>query len=103
MDINLIQRGKTLTNITLQFRELSDGRRIPYQNDNSVDMFTSVDLMDKASSHDSTLIPQEYLNNRNYLREIMMEFNFSPYSAEWWHYTLKNEPFPETYFDFDVQ
>jgi D-alanyl-D-alanine dipeptidase len=32
----------------------------------------------------------------------MQKHGFNPYSKEWWHYTLAGEPFPSTYFDFDV-
>ena len=33
-------------------------------------------------------------------REIMTKNGFRPYDKEWWHFTLKNEPFPKKYFDF---
>jgi len=33
----------------------------------------------------------------------MQEAGFVNYPKEWWHYTLANEPFPETYFDFPVR
>jgi D-alanyl-D-alanine dipeptidase len=33
----------------------------------------------------------------------MLRHGFNPYANEWWHYTLADEPFPETYFDFDVE
>jgi D-alanyl-D-alanine dipeptidase len=32
----------------------------------------------------------------------MEDCGFNPYSSEWWHYTLKDEPYPGTYFDFPV-
>ncbi|OYW51716.1 MAG: hypothetical protein B7Z29_21340 [Hyphomicrobium sp. 12-62-95] len=32
----------------------------------------------------------------------MSAAGFAPYEQEWWHFTLKNEPFPDTYFDFPV-
>ena len=37
------------------------------------------------------------------LREAMMRHGFAPYAEEWWHFTLKNEPFPNTYFTFPVK
>jgi D-alanyl-D-alanine dipeptidase len=37
------------------------------------------------------------------LREAMMRHGFVPYAEEWWHFTLKNEPFPDTYFTFPVK
>jgi len=40
---------------------------------------------------------------RNYLRKIMKDNGFEEYHKEWWHYTLKNEPFPDTYFDFEIK
>ena len=41
--------------------------------------------------------------NRKLLRETMSKHGFRPYKNEWWHYTLRNEPFPKTYFDFPIQ
>ena len=41
--------------------------------------------------------------NRFYLRKIMLENGFKPYDNEWWHFTLKNEPFPKTYFNFPIE
>jgi D-alanyl-D-alanine dipeptidase len=37
---------------------------------------------------------------RNILRTAMLNNGFKEYQEEWWHYTLDNEPFPDTYFDF---
>lgn len=42
------------------------------------------------------------IQNRFFLRDTMVRHGFLPYEAEWWHFTLKDEPFPETYFDFPV-
>ncbi len=41
--------------------------------------------------------------NRMLLHILMKRHGFEPYREEWWHFTLKNEPFPETYFNFPVQ
>ncbi len=41
--------------------------------------------------------------NRYLLRKLMVKHNFKPYDAEFWHYTLNNEPFPKTYFDFVIK
>ena len=38
--------------------------------------------------------------NRGLLQNVMIKNGFKPYSKEWWHFTLENEPFTETYFDF---
>ncbi len=104
VDLTIIELGKKLyTESKLVNRPLKDRRYIPYFDDNTVDMYSSVDLMDLVSAHDSDLIDQIYLQNRNYLRAKMKKHNFEEYSVEWWHYTLKNEPYKDEYFDFDVQ
>lgn len=41
--------------------------------------------------------------NRLLLRKIMLANGFKPYDNEWWHFTLRNEPFPKTYFNFPVE
>lgn len=68
-----------------------------------IDMGTCFDFMDDMSHHDSPLVSKEVTQNRNLLRRIMVEAGFKPYKNEWWHYTLANEPYPDTYFDFPVE
>ncbi|KAA5824557.1 M15 family metallopeptidase [Algibacter amylolyticus] len=41
--------------------------------------------------------------NRQLLQTVMLKYNFRNYSKEWWHFTLRWEPFPKTYFDFPVE
>jgi D-alanyl-D-alanine dipeptidase len=41
--------------------------------------------------------------NRLLLRNLMLSNGFKPYENEWWHFTLKNEPFPKTYFNFPIK
>ncbi len=50
----------------------------------------------------SGVTPAQYAN-RMLLREAMLARNFRPLSTEWWHFTLINEPYPDTYFDFPVR
>lgn len=42
-------------------------------------------------------------NNRLALRKLMLMHKFKPYDAEFWHFTLKDEPFPKTYFNFTIR
>ena len=35
--------------------------------------------------------------------EVVEKYGFVNYEKEWWHFTLRNEPFPETYFDFVIE
>lgn len=60
------------------------------------------DLMDAVSHHDAPGIPEVEAVNRRRLRSIMDACGFDSYDCEWWHYTLKDEPHPDTYFDFPV-
>ncbi|MDN3241534.1 D-Ala-D-Ala dipeptidase VanX [Glycomyces tritici] len=60
------------------------------------------DLMDPVSHHGASGITRVETANRALLRSIMEDCGFLPYQWEWWHYTLKNEPYPDTYFDFPV-
>ena len=48
-------------------------------------------------------ITQQQFNNRMLLRRAMMRHGFKPFATEWWHFTLSNEPFPDTYFNFPVK
>ena len=48
-------------------------------------------------------ITAKQFKNRMILREAMMRFGFKPLDTEWWHFTLKDEPYPQTYFTFPVQ
>ena len=47
-------------------------------------------------------ITEKQFQNRMILRKAMLRHGFAPLSTEWWHFTLKNEPFPDTYFNFPV-
>jgi D-alanyl-D-alanine dipeptidase len=60
------------------------------------------DLMDPISHHGATGITLSEEKNRQYLCSIMEESGFTSYDKEWWHYTLKNEPYLNTYFDFPI-
>lgn len=41
--------------------------------------------------------------NRKYLRDVMVRHGFLPLETEWWHFTLKNEPYPNKYFTFKIK
>ena len=48
-------------------------------------------------------LTQEQFKNRMILREAMLKHGFKPLSSEWWHFTLEDEPFKDTYFTFPVK
>ncbi|MDA3648949.1 D-Ala-D-Ala dipeptidase VanX [Saccharopolyspora indica] len=60
------------------------------------------DLMDPISHHGAAGITQVEAENRRLLRAVMEDCGFRSYDREWWHYALKDEPHPGTYFDFPI-
>jgi D-alanyl-D-alanine dipeptidase len=67
-----------------------------------LDMGSHYDLLAPISQYYSTAITYDQRENRTVLRNIMIESGFIPYDGEWWDFTLGNEPYPTTYFDFPV-
>jgi zinc D-Ala-D-Ala dipeptidase len=61
------------------------------------------DLMDPISHHGAKDITPVEARNRLSLSSIMVECGFDPYDCEWWHYSLRDEPYPNTYFDFPIR
>ena len=58
---------------------------------------------DNSKSPIGRSITPEQFSNRMILRRAMLAHGFKPLSSEWWHFTLKDEPFPDTYFTFPVK
>ena len=85
-------RGST---VDLTLVEISTGKEL--------DMGCIFDYFGKRScpSYTKNLTPEQ-INNREILRAAMSEFGFRPDNEEWWHFSLKNEPYPDTYFDFPI-
>lgn len=67
-----------------------------------IDMGTCFDLMDDLSHHGAAGITEAQEQNRALLRGVMCWAGFASYENEWWHYRLMTEPYPDTYFDFDI-
>ncbi|MBQ0024453.1 MAG: M15 family metallopeptidase [Bacteroidales bacterium] len=67
------------------------------------DMGGVFDWFGPLSAPDSPDVTAEQHANRMLLRELMLKHGFNPYEAEWWHFTLKDEPYPDTYFDHPVK
>jgi D-alanyl-D-alanine dipeptidase len=84
-------RGST---VDLTLYHLATGELAPMGGDH--------DLMDSISHHGAKGITPAEARNRQYLCSIMEACGFNRYDCEWWHYTLKGEPYPETYFDFPI-
>ncbi|MGZ0145935.1 D-Ala-D-Ala dipeptidase VanX [Kribbella sp. WER1] len=60
------------------------------------------DLMDSISHHGATGINAGEARNRETLASVMESAGFERYACEWWHYTLRDEPYPDTYFDCPI-
>ena len=58
---------------------------------------------DNSKSPTGKSITAEQFKNRMILRQAMLAHGFKPLDTEWWHFTLSNEPFPDTYFTFPVR
>jgi zinc D-Ala-D-Ala dipeptidase len=100
VDLTLIRIGDYLYPVKKRMIILSDGSIISFLYDGTVFMGSSFDMCHPVSHHDTDLVSTESTEMRNYLRDKMEACGFRPYAKEWWHYTLNNEPFPDTYFDF---
>ena len=67
-----------------------------------VDMGGTFDYFGQLSHPDYKKITKIQYRNRMILREAMLSHGFKPLAEEWWHFTLKDEPYPDTYFTFPV-
>ncbi len=66
------------------------------------DMGGTFDYFGKLSHPDYRKITKQQYDNRMLLRQVMLKHGFKPLAEEWWHFTLKDEPYPNTYFTFPV-
>ncbi len=69
----------------------------------TLDMGTTYDFMDPLSHPANRDISPEQFKNRMLLRTLMLRFGFRPIETEWWHFTLRDEPYKNTYFNFLVE
>ena len=84
-------RGST---VDLTLLDMSTGKE--------VDMGSPFDFFSEVSHPDYQGVSEEQYANRQCLQKLMVRHGFMPIDCEWWHFTLKNEPFPDTYFNFPV-
>ena len=67
-----------------------------------LDMGSPFDFFGEESSVDYPNITEEQKENRQFLQSVMIKHGFRNYPKEWWHFTLRGEPFPSTFFDFEI-
>jgi len=85
-------RGSTM-DLTLARR--TDGQ--------ALDMGTPFDFFSPHSWPSDRSVSAQARSNRVMLAQAMQKRGFRPYDKEWWHFTLRHEPYPQTYFDFPVR
>jgi len=85
-------RGSTV-DLTLASR--ADGQEL--------DMGTPFDFFSPRSWPSDRSVSAAAQANRTLLAQAMRRRGFRPYDKEWWHFTLRHEPFPQSYFDFPVR
>lgn len=71
--------------------------------DNSLDMGTGFDCFHELSHPENKNLGPQQRSYRLLLKTLMEKHGFRNYDKEWWHFTLVNEPYPETYFNFPVK
>ncbi|MBP5272160.1 MAG: peptidase M15, partial [Clostridia bacterium] len=84
-------RGST---VDLTLLDMATGKEL--------DMGSPFDYFSELSHPDSKDVTPEQHRNRMFLQDLMVRNGFEPIDCEWWHFTLKNEPYPDTYFEFPV-
>ena len=84
-------RGST---VDLTLLDMKTGRE--------VDMGSPFDMFGEVSHPDYKGITEEQYANRMLLQGVMVRNGFETLDCEWWHFTLKDEPYPDTYFEFPV-
>ena len=67
-----------------------------------VDMGSPFDLFSERSHPDCRDVTDEQYENRMFLQDAMTRNGFAPIDCEWWHFALRDEPCPDTYFEFPV-
>ena len=84
-------RGST---VDLTLLDMTTGKEI--------DMGSPFDFFGEISHPDYQGITREQYSNRLFLQKAMERNGFLPLDCEWWHFTLADEPYPDTYFEFPV-
>ena len=84
-------RGST---VDLTLLDMKSGKEL--------DMGGPFDYFGERSHPDYRGITEEQYQNRMLLQKIMLRHGFRAINCEWWHFTLSDEPYPDTYFAFPV-
>ena len=103
VDLSLLRLGESFHRFEPVIKKFKNGQEIYFLEDGSINMGTSFDFFGPLSHTGNPNIEVEAQNNRHYLKSVMESCGFEGYSYEWWLFTLKNEPFVGTCFDFPIE
>ena len=78
------------------------GKPTPNPSPREGDSIATTALLPSGGAGRGAITPEQF-QNRMILRQAMLRHGFKPFDTEWWHFTLKDEPFPDTYFTFPVK
>ena len=98
----LFQKGYIASKSTHSRGSTVDLTLLDIRTGKELDMGSPFDLFSELSHPDSRTVTEEQYQNRMLLQKTMVRNGFKPIDCEWWHFTLEDEPFPDTYFDFPV-
>lgn len=99
-------RGSTV-DVSLEFLDVAEPRKqqtVCARGDRgTADFGTPFDCFDPASRTDAKVVGKQAQQMRKKLVELMRLGNFRNYAGEWWHFTLRGEPFPNRSFSFAIE
>ena len=103
LDISIVKKEKTYKERAIPTeRKLKNGEKFLYMDDGTADFGVHFDYFGEAAHTNSDLVSEEAKAMRQYLLKVMNDAGFENYPTEWWHFTLKDEPYPKKYFNFPV-
>jgi zinc D-Ala-D-Ala dipeptidase len=76
---------------------------VTLEDGSEIDMGTPFDFFSTKSWPSDTTVADDQRANRMLLADAMTRHGFKPLQEEWWHFTLADEPYPDTYFDFPIR
>ena len=98
----LFSKGYIASSSTHSRGSTVDITLIDMESGKELDMGSPFDFFGEISHPSYKEITKEQYDNRMALRDAMTRSGFEPLDTEWWHFTLKDEPYPDTYFEFPV-
>lgn len=104
IDLTIVPMGSQIPSYDPRRKQVSCTSPVSQRGpDNSLDFGTGFDCFSPLSHPDSQKVSPQQRANRLLLQSLMVQAGFKPLDTEWWHFTLVEEPYPNTYFNFSVE